>query len=129
MHMSTSSLTPAQVFRYAVLAFQPHLKLSMPRGSPPQGSISSLTDTCQRLRGVPDEHVVAIRSDPRAGRRGEWWQSELCPPAGNLERLHFTCMTILPRSRSKAEENGRARGRGVLREPASPPWDHWLRGP
>src|SRR5437870_11336855 len=69
MHKSTNTLTPDQVYRYAVQAFQPHLKLG---GTPKAlGSmhltvlfaaaarISSLSDTCRRLRGVPDEHAVA----------------------------------------------------------------------
>ena len=37
MRKSTSTLTPAQVYRYAVQAFQPHLKLSaVPRGRSPR---------------------------------------------------------------------------------------------
>ena len=69
MRKSTSTLTPAQVYRYAVQAFQPHLKLSDAKGVVAEtlltvlfaaaARISSLSDTCQRLRGVPDEHVVA----------------------------------------------------------------------
>lgn len=69
MRKSTSTLTPAQVYRYAVQAFQPHLKLSNAKGVAAEtiltvlfaaaARISSLSDTCQRLRGVPDEHVVA----------------------------------------------------------------------
>lgn len=69
MRKSTSTLTPTQVYRYAVQAFQPHLKLSNTKGVAAEtlltvlfaaaARISSLSDTCQRLRGVPDEHVVA----------------------------------------------------------------------
>ncbi|WP_406694231.1 hypothetical protein V5E97_24480 [Singulisphaera sp. Ch08] len=69
MRKSTSTLTPAQVYRYAVQAFQPHLKLSNAKGGLAEtiltvlfaaaARISSLSDTCQRLCGVPDEHVVA----------------------------------------------------------------------
>jgi Transposase DDE domain len=69
MRKSTSTLTPAQVYRYAIQAFQPHLKLSNAKGVAAEmiltvlfaaaARISSLSDTCQRLRGVPDEHVVA----------------------------------------------------------------------
>lgn len=69
MRKSTNTLTPAQVYRYAVQAFQPHLKLSNAKGVAAEtilavlfaaaARISSLSDTCQRLRGVPDEHVVA----------------------------------------------------------------------
>lgn len=69
MRKSTSTLTPAQVYRYAVQTFQPHLKLSNAKGVVAEtiltvlfaaaARISSLSDTCQRLRDVPDEHVVA----------------------------------------------------------------------
>jgi IS4 transposase len=69
MRKSTSTLTPAQVYRYAVQAFQPHLKLSNAKGVAAEtiltvlfaaaARISSLSDTCRRLRSVPDEHVVA----------------------------------------------------------------------
>jgi Transposase DDE domain len=69
MRKSTNTLTPAQVYRYAVQTFQPHLKLSDAKGVVAEtiltvlfaaaARISSLSDTCQRLRGVPDEHVVA----------------------------------------------------------------------
>ena len=69
MRKSTNTLTPAQVYRYAVQAFQSHLKLSNAQGVAAEmiltvlfaaaARISSLSDTCQRLRGVPDEHVVA----------------------------------------------------------------------
>jgi putative transposase len=69
MRKSTNTLTPTQVYRYAVQACQPHLQL---RGTKTVAGemlltilfaaaarISSLSDTCRRLRGVPDEHVVA----------------------------------------------------------------------
>jgi hypothetical protein len=67
MPKSTNALTPAQVYRYAVQAFQPHLKLrDAKRVAAPMtvlfaaaSRISSLSDTCRRLRGIPDEHVVA----------------------------------------------------------------------
>ena len=69
MRKSIDPLTPTQVDRSAVQACQPHLR---PGGTKEAlGSmvltvlfaaaarVSSLSDTCQRLRGVPDEHVVA----------------------------------------------------------------------
>lgn len=69
MRKSTSTPTPAQVYRYAVQAFQPHLKLSNAKGIAAEtiltvlfaaaARISSLSDTCRRLRDVPDEHAVA----------------------------------------------------------------------
>ena len=69
MPKSTNALTPAQVYRYAVQAFQPHLKLrDAKRVAAPMiltilfaaaARISSLSDTCRRPRGIPDEHVVA----------------------------------------------------------------------
>ncbi|MGZ3392082.1 MAG: transposase [Isosphaeraceae bacterium] len=69
MRKSTNTLTPAQVYRYAVQAFQPHLKLRDTKKVAGQmiltvlfaaaARISSLSDTCRRLRGVPDEHIVA----------------------------------------------------------------------
>ena len=59
----------SQVYRYAVQAFQPHLKLRDAKHVAAQtiltvlfaaaARISSLSDTCRQLRGVPDEHVVA----------------------------------------------------------------------
>lgn len=62
-------LTPAQVYRYAVQAFQPHLKLRGAKKLTAQtiltvlfaaaARISSLSDTCRRLRDIPDEHTVA----------------------------------------------------------------------
>ncbi|MHC5540328.1 hypothetical protein ACYOEI_19070, partial [Singulisphaera rosea] len=69
MRKSTNSLTPTQVYRYAVGAFQPYLHLR--DTDKVQGStvlavlfaaavrISSLSATCQRLRDAPDEHAVA----------------------------------------------------------------------
>lgn len=69
MRKSTNPLTPTQVYRYAVQAFQPHLKLTNAKRVAADmiltvlfaaaARISSLSDTCQRLRGVPDEHVIA----------------------------------------------------------------------
>src|SRR5512135_3476140 len=69
MPKSTNALTPVQVSRYAVQAFQPHLKLrDAKRVAAPMiltvlfaaaSRISSLSDTCRRLRGIPDEHIVA----------------------------------------------------------------------
>jgi Transposase DDE domain len=69
MRKSTNPLTPQQVYRYAVDAFQPHLELRDAKKIAAQtiltvlfaaaARISSLSDTCRRLRGVPDEHVVA----------------------------------------------------------------------
>lgn len=69
MRKLIAPLTPRQVYRYAVEAFQPPLQF---RDAPKvtaqtiltvlfaaAARISSLSDTCQRLRGVPDEHVVA----------------------------------------------------------------------
>jgi putative transposase len=67
--MSTIAPTPTQVYRYAVQAFQPYVKLSNTKGVAAEtlltvlfavaARINSLSDTCQRLRGVRDEHVVA----------------------------------------------------------------------
>ena len=69
MRKSINPLTPTQVYRYAVQAFQPHLKLRDAKHVAAQtiltvlfaaaARISSLSDTCRQLRGVPDEHVVA----------------------------------------------------------------------
>jgi putative transposase len=69
MRKSTNTLTPAQVYRYAVECCQPHLKLrDVKRVTASMlltilfaaaARISSLSDTCKRLRGVPDEEVVA----------------------------------------------------------------------
>jgi hypothetical protein len=69
MRKSSDPLTPTQVYRSAVQAFQPHLKLGGTKkalGSmvltvlfAAAARVSSLSDTCRRLRGVPDEHVVA----------------------------------------------------------------------
>jgi Transposase DDE domain len=69
MRKSTNSLAPAQVYRYAVQVIQPYLKFrdtANVTGSmvltvlfAAAARISSLSDTCQRLRGVPDEHAVA----------------------------------------------------------------------
>ena len=69
MRKSIDPLTPSQVYRYAVQAFQPHLKLRGAKKAPAQtiltvlfaaaARISSLSDTCRRLRDVPDEHAVA----------------------------------------------------------------------
>jgi putative transposase len=69
MRQSLDPLTPAQVYRYAVQAFQPHLKLRGAKKLTAQtiltvlfaaaARISSLSDTCRRLRDIPDEHAVA----------------------------------------------------------------------
>ena len=69
MRKSINPLTPTQVYRYAVQACQPHLKLGGTKkalGSmiltvlfAAAARVSSLSDTCRRLQGVPDEHVVA----------------------------------------------------------------------
>ena len=69
MRKSNNPLTPTQVYRYAVQAFQAPLKLRDAKHVAAQtiltvlfaaaARISSLSDTCQRLRGIPDEHVVA----------------------------------------------------------------------
>src|SRR5512142_889295 len=69
MRKSTDTLTPAQVYRYAVQACQPHLNLRDTKKVAGQmiltvlfaaaARVSSLSDTCRRLRGVPDEHIIA----------------------------------------------------------------------
>jgi hypothetical protein len=69
MRKSINPLTPTQVYRYAVQACQPHLKLGGAQKAlgkmiltvlfAAAARVSSLSDTCRRLRGVPDEHVVA----------------------------------------------------------------------
>jgi hypothetical protein len=69
MRKSINPLTPTQVSRYAVQAFQPPLKLGGPKRAlgakiltvlcVAAARLSSLSDTCRRLRGGPDEHVVA----------------------------------------------------------------------
>jgi hypothetical protein len=69
MPKSINPLTPSQVYRYAVQACQPHLKLRDAKNLAAQtlltvlfaaaARISSLSDTCRQLRRVPDEHVVA----------------------------------------------------------------------
>jgi putative transposase len=69
MRKSTNPLTPAQVYRYAVQACQPHLRLRDTKKVAGQtiltvlfaaaARLSSLSDTCRQLRDVPDEHVVA----------------------------------------------------------------------
>ena len=66
---STNTLTPTQVYRYTVESCQPHLKLGDTKGVTSQmlltilfaaaARVSSLSDTCKRLRGVPDEEEVA----------------------------------------------------------------------
>ena len=65
MHKFTNTLTPAQVYRYAVECCQPHLKLRDAKRVTARmlltilfaaaARISSLSDTCKRLRGVPDD--------------------------------------------------------------------------
>jgi hypothetical protein len=69
MRKTIAPLTPTQVYRYAVQVCQPHLKLRDVKQVTAQtiltvlfaaaARISSLSDTCQRLREVPDEHAVA----------------------------------------------------------------------
>jgi putative transposase len=69
MRKSINPLTPGQVYRYAVQAFQPHLKFRDAKNVAAEtvltvlfaaaARISSLSDTCRRLRNVPDEHIVA----------------------------------------------------------------------
>ena len=69
MRKSTNTLNPAQVYRYAIECCQPHLKLRDAKRVTARmlltilfaaaARISSLSDTCKRLRGVPDEEVVA----------------------------------------------------------------------
>jgi hypothetical protein len=69
MRKSTNALTPAQVYRYAVDCCQPHLQFRDVKTVTAQmlltilfaaaARIASLSDTCKRLRGVPDEEVVA----------------------------------------------------------------------
>ena len=69
MRKSTDTLNPAQVYRYAIECCQPHLKLRDAKRVTARmlltilfaaaARISSLSDTCKRLRGVPDEEVVA----------------------------------------------------------------------
>ena len=69
MRKSINPLTPTQVSRSAVPACPPHLKRGGPQkargswirtvGFAPAAPVSSLSDTCRRLQGVPDEHVVA----------------------------------------------------------------------
>jgi hypothetical protein len=69
MRKPISPLTPDRVYRYAVQVCQPHLKLRDTKKVAAQtiltvlfaaaARISSLSDTCRRLRGVPDEHAVA----------------------------------------------------------------------
>jgi hypothetical protein len=69
MRKSIDPLTPDRVYRYAVQSCQPHLKLGGPKKALGQmiltvlfaaaARISSLSDTCRRLRDVPDEHVIA----------------------------------------------------------------------
>src|SRR5260370_28798365 len=69
MRKFTNTLTPAQVYRYAVECCQPHLKLRDAKRVTARmlltilfaaaARISSLSDTCKRLRGVPVEQVVA----------------------------------------------------------------------
>lgn len=69
MRKSTNPLTPTQVYRYAIQAFQPHLKLRDAKGVLVEtiltvlftaaARISSLSDTCRQLLRVPDEHALA----------------------------------------------------------------------
>jgi hypothetical protein len=69
MRKFTNTLDPAQVYRYAIECCQPHLKLRDAKRVTARmlltilfaaaARISSLSDTCKRLRGVPDEEVVA----------------------------------------------------------------------
>ena len=68
MHKFTNTLTPAQVYRYAVECCQPHLGLRDAKRVTARmlltilfaaaARISSLSESCKRLRGVPDEEVV-----------------------------------------------------------------------
>src|SRR5437763_4177280 len=69
MRKSTNTLTPAQVYRYAIACCQPYLKLRDAKRVTARmlltilfaaaARISSISDTCKRLRDVPDEEVVA----------------------------------------------------------------------
>lgn len=69
MRKFLAPLTPQQVDRYAVDAFQAPLRIRDAKTVTAQtiltvlfaaaARVSSLSDTCQRLRGVPDEHAVA----------------------------------------------------------------------
>jgi hypothetical protein len=69
MRKSINPLTPTQVYRYAVQACQPYLKLRDAKNVAGEliltvlfaaaARISSLSDTCRLLRRVPDEHAVA----------------------------------------------------------------------
>jgi hypothetical protein len=68
LHASTP-LTPAQVYRYALDYFQPHLKFHDTKTVSASmlwtilvaaaGWMTSLSDACKRLRKVPDDHAVA----------------------------------------------------------------------
>ncbi|AGA28565.1 hypothetical protein [Singulisphaera acidiphila] len=69
MRKPNSTLTAAQVYRYAVQTFQPYLKLFNAKGGLAEtillaaaARISSLSDTCQRLRGVSGERIAALDS-------------------------------------------------------------------
>jgi len=69
MRKSIDPLTPKQVYRYAVDAFQPHLRFRDAKRVSARtiltvlfaaaARISSLSDTCRVLRGAPDEHALA----------------------------------------------------------------------
>ena len=72
MRKSTNTLTPTQVYRYAVESCQPHLKLGDTKRVTAQmlltilfaaaARVSSLSDTCKRLRGDPTRRWSPPRS-------------------------------------------------------------------
>ena len=73
MHKSTTPLTPAQVYRCAIDFFQPHLDLK-PAGKvtvtilltvlfAAAARISSISETCGRLKDVPCEDTYAKALD------------------------------------------------------------------
>jgi hypothetical protein len=69
MRKAINPLTPDQVYRYAVQVCRPHLKLGSSKKAlgkmiltvlfAAAARVSSLSDTCRRRHGVPDEHVIA----------------------------------------------------------------------
>ena len=122
MHKFTNTLTPAQVYRYAVECCQPHLTLRDAKRVTARmlltilvaaaARISSLSDTCKRLRGVPDEEVVAaalyetlpdynlLKRQVNAALAGH-----LPKPLRKLAQIVALDLTLLPFHGADAKEN------------------------
>src|SRR3954462_5710347 len=122
MRKFTNTLNPAQVYRYAIECCQPHLKLRDAKRVTARmlltilfaaaARISSLSDTCKRLRGVPDEEVVAaalyealpdynvLKRQVNAALAGH-----LPKPLRTRPRIVALDLTLLPFYGANAKEN------------------------